>query len=254
MLHAVLGPAHRHAEAPRGEGQQHDVDVDAGLHAERAAGVRGRQQPQPRGPDAERGGRDAVEREGALEVRPRGHRAADGVPVGHHAVALDRRRGRARVAEALAHHEVGPGEGGVGVAVREAPLGRDVGAERVVDRRQLAGQRGRRAGDDRQRLVLDDDPLERVLGDVAVAREHHADGLADVADVVDGRGVVRDAVAEGRREGPGELADVVAVSARRARRRPRARRTRPATRSGRARRSSGGSRRGRCWAAGRGRP
>ena len=61
--------------------------------------------------------------------------------------------------------------------------------------------------DDRQRLVLDDDALERVLGDVAVARDDDADRLADVADARRRRRR-RTAmpVAERRRERPRELA------------------------------------------------
>ena len=147
VLDAILGPAHRHPEAPRRDGQQHDVHVDAGLHAERAAGVRRGQQAQPGGPDAERRGRDAVQRERALEVRPRRDRVADGVPVGDDAVALDGGRGRARVAVALAHHEVGAREGGVGVAVAEASARRrrwSRAPRGSAARRRPARRRGRR--------------------------------------------------------------------------------------------------------------
>ena len=73
VLAAVLRPAHGHAEAARGDRHQHDGVQHGGLGAERAAALGRREQPQLRARDAERGGRDAVQREGPLEVRPRRH-------------------------------------------------------------------------------------------------------------------------------------------------------------------------------------
>ena len=108
VLEPVLDPGHRHAEAPRGEPDQHDVREHGRLDPERAAGVGRRQQPQPVALEPERGGGDAVQRERALEVRPRRQPAGGRVPVGDDGVALDRRAGEAREAEGLAQDELGP--------------------------------------------------------------------------------------------------------------------------------------------------
>ncbi len=48
----------------------------------------------------------------------------------------------------------------------------------------LGGAGGVDADDRGQRLVVDPDPVERVLGDVAVVGDHEGDGLTDVVDLV----------------------------------------------------------------------
>ena len=171
MLQAVLDPAHGDAELARREAHQDDVREDRGLDPERAARVGRRDQAQLRAGEAERAGRDRVQRERALEVRPRGERALGGVPVRDDAVALDRRAAPAREAEALAHDEVGFRERGVDVAV----------VERAVGDACVGLDRGLRVEHGLERLVLDLDQLEGVLGEVAVARDDDRDGLADVA-------------------------------------------------------------------------
>ena len=98
-----------------------------------------------------------------------------------------------------------------------------------------------------QELVLDDDRLAGVLGDVAVGRDHHDDGLADVVDLVLGQRVagaagvqrrVRDEQRQ-RLADPGALARRRRPGPRRCRSRPRprrrARRSRRCPGSGRAR-------------------
>ena len=47
-------------------------------------------------------------------------------------------------------------------------------------------ERGERIDDGRQRLVVDLDQFERVFGEIAVARDHDRDRLADIAHAVDG--------------------------------------------------------------------
>ena len=69
-----------------------------------------------------------------------------------------------------------------------------------MQQRRVLGQRGLDARCHRQRLVVDEHALGGVLGEVAVARDDDADGLADVARDVDGGGVVHDARPERRAE------------------------------------------------------
>ena len=206
MLAAILRPAHRHAEQARRDRHQHDCVQDRRLGAERAAALGRREQPQLRARDAERRRGDAVQRERPLEVRPGGHAAR--LPVRDHAVALDRRGRRARVAEALAHDVGGAGEGRLGVAVAERAVAGDVGAERGMQQRRALGHGGLDARGHGQRLVVDQHALGGVLGEVAVARDDDADGLADVAGDVDCGGVVDDARAERGAEGARVRGDV----------------------------------------------
>ena len=116
---------------------------------------------------AERGRGDAVQRERALEVRPRGQPPGALVPVADDAEALDRHAREPRDAERLADDEIGPGERVVDVAVVERAVVDRGGAERIED--------------GLERLVVDGDELGRVLGDVPVARDDDGERLAHVA-------------------------------------------------------------------------
>ena len=200
VLAAVLRPAHRHSEQARRDRHQHHRVQHGRLRAERAAALGRGQQPQLRARDPERGRRDAVQRERPLEVRPRGHPAR--LPVRDHAVALDRCRRGARVAEVRPHDVRRPREGRVRVAVAERAIAGHVGAERLVQHRRPFGQRRLDTRRDPQRLVIDEHALGGVLRDVAVACHDDAHGLTGVAGDVDGGGVVDDARAERRPERP----------------------------------------------------
>ncbi len=215
VLEPVFDPANGDAELHRREPHQHDVGVDRRLDAVAAARVRRGEQPELRAGQAERGGRDAVEREGPLEVRPGGQRPGGGVPVGDHGVALDRRGAPARECEALPYDEVRAVEGGVRVAVREAAVGGD-------ETRRLGGDEG--VHDRVERLVVDLDELERVLGRVAIACDDDGQRLARVACDLARGGVVGDRAlhpgGEGSRHrddvGPREDADYAGELERRA--------------------------------------
>ena len=137
---------------------------------------------------AERRRRDGVERERPLEVRPGGQRRRRLVPVADDAVALDRSAAPAREAEALPHDEVGPRERGVDVAV----------CERAVVDARIRRRRGLDVEHRVERLVVDLDQLERVLGDVAVARDDDGERLAGVARHLVRRGAVRHAAVDTR--------------------------------------------------------
>ena len=86
--------------------------------------------------------------------------------------------------EAGSDNDVGRGEGRVRVArgVGERPA--HVVGPVVVELRRVGRERRVEVGHHGQRLVLDLDQLERVLGDVAAHRDHGRDGLTHPADAV----------------------------------------------------------------------
>ena len=99
-----------------------------------------------------------------------------------------------------------------------------VGAVRLgvrVDQRGAVGQRGLHVQDDRQRLVVDIDGFECVLGGVLVAGDDDGHGLAHMVNLVDGEARVA-RVDHVVRHGPGAR-DVARVSAKSVRRTPRRR-------------------------------
>ena len=83
------------------------------------------------------------------------------------------------------------GEAGVDVAVLLGDLRDDVVGPVAVHERRVRRVGVLDVGDDRERLVLDDDRARRVLGDVAVARDDDRDRLADEADLVARQRVLR---------------------------------------------------------------
>ena len=144
-----------------------------------------------------RGG-DRVQRERALEVRPSGQGALGRAPICDDAVALDRRAAPAWEAKALADHEVGAGKRALDVAV----------VERAIGDARIGLDGGFRVEHWLERLVFDVDQLERVLGEVAVARDNDGDRLAHVARRLVGGREVRDRRSDSCRKRPRELRDV----------------------------------------------
>jgi hypothetical protein len=94
---------------------------------------------------------------------------------GHPGAALDR--------DPLADHNVGLGERGVRVAGGLDEVACDVAGHVGVDQRGALRGGLLHVDEDGQRVVVGQDQLDRVLRDVAVGRDDHRDGLADVADL-----------------------------------------------------------------------
>ena len=87
------------------------------------------------------------------------------------------------------------GDRGLGVADLLLHARRPVARHVVVDQQvAVAGVLDAHHG--RQHVVVDADPVDGVLGDVAVDRHDHRDRLADVVDLVAGQGVLGAAVGE----------------------------------------------------------
>ena len=187
---AVLDPLDRPADQQRGRGGDHVARVDGHLVAEAAAEV----------------GRDDLDlvlgQPGdQREHRPVGVRglgghvdgdlAGDRVDVGHAAAGLHRGRVAAGVEGVEADHPVGLLEGPVGgLLVAGLPVVDAVVllVFLVVPDDRGAGLEALLRGDDhRQRVVVDLDQLEGVVGDVGVLGDHAGDLLALHAHLVGGQ-------------------------------------------------------------------
>jgi len=189
VLAPVLGELDRPAQRAGGQRHQHLLGpgvVD--LHAEAAAHV----------------GRDHVD---LAEVQPQLHRDRGahagralrggphlqpvdvGVPAGHRAPALHRHAGAALDGEVQLQPVRGAGDRGRRVADVLLEAGADVAGHVLVDE-VLRGAGVVEPHDRREHLVVDLDPADRVLGDVAVVGDDEGDGLADVVHLVLGQGVL----------------------------------------------------------------
>ena len=195
VLQPILDPFDRTARQARRRRHQHDVGCQALLDPETPPRIRRGAKPQAVGRHAERHRHDRVQGEGPLEGCGDVVGVGVGVVLGDDAEAFDRRGGVARIGDLDRDRAVRGREGGLGVAVPEMPF-----ADAYRTGIPRAGRRG-------QRLVVDTDMLEGVLGKVAVGRKRHGDRLADVADGVAGdREMVRSG-AQRRDERPQDGAD-----------------------------------------------
>ena len=186
VLGPVLGELHRPQQLPGRPRHQHlfrprvhNLDAEPAAHVGRDhidVGEREIQLGRDRGPDSGRGlGR-------APDPQPLGL----GVPPGQHTPAFERSRRRALDGQVQFKHvrRVGDRRDRVAVALREfgGYVARHVGVHQV-----LACASAVNADDGGQRLVLHDDRLGRVFGQVPVGRDHHGDRLAHVVDLIGGQ-------------------------------------------------------------------
>ena len=187
---AVLDPLDRALGEDRGQ-DRHDVArVDGHLVAEPAAEVGGDDPDHVLGQlGHQRDGRaDDVRRLGG---HVDGQLLGGPVEVGDRAAALQRRGVRARVVQLDRRDQVGLLERPVGAGlVADLPVVDDVVVLVllvVADEGRALRERLGRVHDRRQRLVVDDDRLARVLGDVGVVGDDGGDLLALEAHLVGGQ-------------------------------------------------------------------
>ncbi len=194
VLHAIAGPFDRAPEMPRGGADENLLGVERALAAEAAADV-GCHHAQPVARQVERLGQRIAHDAGNLRRGVEREGVAARLVFGEARARLDRDRGLAAHPEAgfdphrrRLHH-------GVDVAALELAGDQHVGARLLVQERRPRERGLRRIDDGRQRLEIDGDELERVLGEVAAFRHHAHHRLADIADLAacerkDRRGVV----------------------------------------------------------------
>ena len=173
-------------------------------------------------------------------------RPGGGLVVGDDPVRLDRRRAVPLPAQRLGDDEVGAGEGAVGVAVAERPVDDDVRADLLVQQRLRRVERVLDGDDGVERLVVGEDELGCVLGQVARLGGDRGDRLARVPRAVDGHRVEGELVRDPGRERLGQAGQLGAGERSRDAGRARARRRgrpsgcrRAPTASGRRRRGAG---------------
>jgi hypothetical protein len=180
----VLDPLDRRSRFARSQAQRDDVGEHRLLHAEAAPGVARHPQAQLRGRHPEREGHHRVQGKRAHEVGQHVVAFAARQMLRHDHEALDRGAGIGRIADRQAHAMGSGCKGSIGIAIDEAPIADDIGADRLVqhgrpdsDGRVDAGGRG-------ERFVLDPHKIERILGDIAVLGHHHRNRLAGVTSLV----------------------------------------------------------------------
>ena len=188
VLGAVLDPLDRHAGHDRAGDRAHVARVDRHLVAEAAADVLAAD------PDHVLGEARDVRVDRAVGVRRLVavvdvELAGLRVEVGDDAARLERRRVAARVDDVARDDGVGLGEGAVGGRLVAGLPGRArevvaLAGLVVADQRRVGVERLAGVDDRRQRLVLDVDQLQRVVGRVLVGRDHERDLLALEADLV----------------------------------------------------------------------
>ena len=189
VLPPILGELHRPAERPRGHRNQHLLRPRVhDLHPETAADIR-RDHLHLAEIQAELGGHRSPHPGRGLGGRPDAQPARVGIPAGQHSPALQRRGRRPFDREIQPQPVRRGGDRRRGVADLLHQVGRHVSRYVVVH--QALGRPGRRHADHRgQRLIGHRDPLHRVLGQVAILRDHQGDRLADVVHLVPGQYVL----------------------------------------------------------------
>ena len=131
--------------------------------------------------------------------------ARGGLVVGDDAVGLDRCRAVALPTQRLHDDEVGAREGAVRIAVAQRAVDDDVRADALVED-GLRRVEGILDADDRlQRLVVGDDELGPVFGEIPRFRGNRGDRLARVPRTVAGHRVIAELVRDPGGEGIGQL-------------------------------------------------
>ena len=210
MLKPVLDPFHRPAGGARRDPHQHDIGKQALLHAEAAAGIRRRTQPETVARHLQRARHHRVQAERPHEIREHVIGVLGRVVFGDQPVGLDRRTGIARIADRHRHAARGIGKRAFRIAVAEQSLAREVRAKAVVQHRLRWIERGQRVDNCGQRLVVDLDQVERVLGEITVGRDDHGHRLADIAHPVDGDRPAFDRRLDADHQAGGEGSDILA--------------------------------------------
>ena len=195
MLAPVLGPLHRVPEAYGGPRHEHLLRPGVhDLHAEPAAHVGG-DHLDPVHREAELGRHRLPHAGGGLRGGVHEQGLVVGVPAGQDTLALHRHGGAALDGQVELEDVGGGVDRRLGVAGllhhHRRRVAGDVGVHEVG-----GGARGVDPDHGRQRLVVDPDPADDVLGDVPVDGHHHHDGLADVVDLVARQGVLGPAVGQ----------------------------------------------------------
>jgi len=204
MLQPVLDPFDRPVQPHRHPRQQHLLGVEHHDLGTEAAADERRDHADLALVEPEHGGEAVADEHRRLGGIPDRHLVGAAVPLRHHAAGLDRRGDAMLIPQAALDDAIGLRRGGGIIALGLPDMGRDVGADVVVNQRRSRAQRFFQIDHRRELFELDIDIVERVLGDVTAFRDHDHQRLADVPDLVSGERhlgarVENNAVDRGRR-------------------------------------------------------
>ncbi len=183
VLQAVAGPFDRAPQLPRRGASENFFRIERALAAEAAPHIR-RDHADPMARNIERRRQRVAHDARHLGGRMKRQRLAARFIFGKTGARLDREHGLAVHAEAAFDAHRRGLRGGVDVAALELAADQHVAAGFFMQQRR-AGTRGRlRVADCSQRLVVDGDKLEGVLGVVAALGDDADHRLADIAYLV----------------------------------------------------------------------
>ena len=181
MLMTVLDPLHRTAQAHRRPRHHEVLGIELAAYAEAAAHLELDEVDQVLGMAEQVGENPAVEVRHLRHAPEREH-ARPGVVAGGEAARLHRHAGVTLDGEPLSDAPLGGRERARRVTGARHQTFDDVATGRRMKNRHARIARTARVGDDRQRLPVDLDQLERVLCEIAARGDNEDDRLADVTD------------------------------------------------------------------------
>ena len=107
------------------------------------------------------------------------------VVIGDDNIAFHRRAEDARIVDFKLDAMRGGRKRALRITVTERAVVHDVRLASRMQQRRIGAQCGARIDLDRQRSILDENRIERIFGEVAIARHDHRDRLADIAHPID---------------------------------------------------------------------
>ncbi len=185
MFEPVLDPFHRTAGKLRGNADQHDIGKHRLLVAEAAAGIGRRTKAEAAARHFQRARHHRMQAERAHEIREHVIGVLARIVFGDDAAGLHRRAGIARIADGDGDRARGLCESLLRVAVAEAALAHEIGAQLFVQDRAGRIERRDRVDHGCKRFVIDLDQIEGVFREIAAFGNRDRDRLADIAHAVD---------------------------------------------------------------------
>ncbi len=182
VLPTRLDPLDRASELPRENGHHDVLRVVHALGPEASADVGRRNDPHVVLGNTELAGEHAAMPMHHLHGAVHGETVPG--PARHESARLERMRAAARQLDARAHDDGGGGERSRRVAHTLTPFGDDVVPHLVVQDWRVRREGGVHVDEGGQRLVLDANQVDGVVGTIRVVGDDRGDRLTDEADAV----------------------------------------------------------------------
>ena len=184
VLKPVFDPFHRTVEPHRDPGQCDLFRVEHHDLGAETATDKGRDDAHLPLAQAQHRGKPVADEDRRLGGIPDRHLAAARVPLGDHAARLDRRGYAVLIVKTALEYEISLCHSAAIIPLDLADMRGDVRSQVVVNMHRQHAETMFEINHRRQAFELYFDIIERVLGDVAVFRDHDCERLADVADLV----------------------------------------------------------------------